>query len=44
MAKTEKSKPKAIQIICKEIRRPQIHGTTGVSRKEEIPITKMVLN
>jgi hypothetical protein len=34
MAKTEKSKPKAIQSICKEIRRPQIHGTTGVSRKE----------
>jgi hypothetical protein len=30
MAKTEKSKPKAIQGICKmEIRRPQIHGTTS---------------
>jgi hypothetical protein len=38
MAKTEKSKPKAIQRFCKGNRRPQIHGTTNcVSRKEGKP-------
>jgi hypothetical protein len=49
MAKTEKSKPKAIpEYLQKEIRRPQIHGTTNcVSRKEgkpNLPDNKMVLN